>query len=187
MTIFAPITIPKPRSATPDTDLAAAAPLMSEYLTDGVHQDRFSLTSITLTPASVRGQLRLDTYGISPEDPGGFHLTAPTCFRMAGQLVVIHTHWLAGLEEKRFEVWVRDHSMRHRRPVRDPRAVDLTMTLVAARLAHRHPGLVRVEYEATIGDGDVVGRTTSYVDLTLDPQALRQLRVTLEAAGTWSS
>ncbi|GGD09487.1 hypothetical protein [Nocardioides daphniae] len=186
MTIFAPITVPKPRSSTPETDLTAVAPLMSDYLTDGVHQDRFSLTSISLTPTAVRGMLRLDSFGVSPEDVGGFHLTAPTCFRMAGQLVVIHTHWLAGLEQKSFEVWVRDHSMRHQRPVRDPHAVDLTMTLVAARLAHRHPGLVRVDYEAAIGDGDVVGRTTSYVDLTPDPQALRQVRATLEAAGTWS-
>lgn len=185
MTIFAPITIPAPRSA-PETDLLSVAPLMSDYLTDGVHQDKFSLTAITLTPDAAAGLLRLDEFGISPEDVGGFHLTAPTCFRMAGQLVVIHTHWLAGLEQKAFEVWVRDHTMRHNRPVRDHQNIDLTMTLTAARTAHRHPTLLRVEYAAAIGDGDVVGTTTSYVDLTGHPEALAQAKATLQAAGTWN-
>lgn len=178
-------TLPAPRTA-PEDDLSVVAPLMSDYLTDGVHQDRFSLTGVTLTPRAVTGLLRLDQFGVSPEDVGGFHLTAPTCFRMAGQLVVIHTHWLAGLREKAFEVWVRDHTMRHQRPVRDPGAIDLTMTLVSARTAHRHPSMLRVDYTAAIGQDDVVGTTTSYVDLTPHPAALDQVRATLRAAGTWS-
>lgn len=185
MTIFAPITVPAPRTA-PETDLQAVTPLMSDYLTDGVHQDKFSLTGITLTPSAAAGRLRLDEFGLSPEDVGGFHLTAPTCFRMAGQLVVIHTHWLAGLEQKTFEVWVRDHTMRHNRPVRDHQDIDLTMTLTAARTAHRHPSLLRVEYSAQIGQGDVVGTTTSFVDLTPHPEALTQVRASLRTAGVWT-
>lgn len=185
MTIFAPITVPAPRSA-PETDLSAVSPLMSDYLTDGVHQDKFSLAGITLTPEAAAGRLRLDEFGISPEDVGGFHLTAPTCFRMAGQLVVIHAHWLAGLEQKSFEVWVRDHTMRHNRPVRDHQNIDMTMRLTAARTAYRHPSLLRVEYSAAIGDGDVVGTTISYVDLTPHPGALAQVKATLQTAGTWT-
>lgn len=171
----------RPRSI----DLAGVRPLMSRYLTDGVHQDRFSLQDIDLQGAAAHGRFALDSFGVSPEDAGGFHLTAPTVFRMAGQLVVIHVHWLAGLQEKAVEVWVRDHQMSHRRPSRDPARVVVTMALRSARSAMRNPGMLRVEYEATIEDGDVVGRTVTYADFGHHPEALARARHTLQEGGLW--
>ena len=142
-----------------------------------------SVDDVVATAAKAKKSGGQVLYG--PEDAGGFHLTAPTVFRMAGQLVVIHVHWLAGLPEKAVEVWVRDHQMSHRRPSRDPGRVAVTMALRAARGASRHPGMLRVEYEATVEGGDVVGRTVTYADFSRHADALERARHTLQEGGLW--
>lgn len=165
--------------------LSEVESLMSKYLMDGVYQDRLSMTSVDLNPDAMSASFALESYGVSPEDAGGFHLTAPTVFRMAGQMLVMHVHWLAGFSKKSVEVWVRDHQISHRRPSRNPHAVPVTLTLTQAGPGARNPHMLRVAYNATF-DGDAVsGQTVSYADFSGHEAAFAAARTRLQAAGKW--
>ena len=171
----------------PDTtaDLSAVESLMSKYQMDGVYQDRLSMTAADLSPHAMTAKFALDSYGVSPEDAGGFHLTAPTVCRMAGQMLVMHVHWLAGFRKKSVEVWVRDHQISHRRPSRNPQDVPVILTLTQAGPGARNPHMLRVAYTAQF-DGDAVsGQTVSYADFSGHQAEFAQARAMLQAAGKW--
>lgn len=159
--------------------------LMSKYLMDGVYQDRLSMTSADLNPHEMSANFALDSYGVSPEDAGGFHLTAPAVFRMAGQMLVMHVHWLAGFSKKSVEVWVRDHQISHRRPSRDPSDVPVKLTLLQAGPGARNPHMLRVAYSATFDGDAVAGQTVSYADFSGHEAEFAEARARLQAAGKW--
>lgn len=167
------------------TGLQDVAPLLSKYLLDGVYQDRLSLQRCDLAPAHLQAVFALESYGVSPEDVGGFHLTAPTVFRMAGQALVAHVHWLADFKQKAVEVWVRDHQMRHQRPSRDAANIPVRMALKQAGPGARNPHMLKVVYQAEVDDGAVVGQTVSYADFSAQPQAMQAVKNKLQALGLW--
>src|SRR4051794_40586356 len=88
--------------------------LSSPYLADGVYQDRIAIHAVRVSGSHLTATVAVTDFGISPTDRGGYHLTAPTVFRMVGQVVVIHGHALLNLTAKEVEVWVKEHSMKHR-------------------------------------------------------------------------
>lgn len=167
------------------TGLQEVAPLLSKYLLDGVYQDRLSLQRCDLAASDLQAVFALENYGVSPEDEGGFHLTAPTVFRMAGQALVAHVHWLAGFKQKAVEVWVRDHQMRHQRPSRDADNISVRMVLKQAGPGARNPHMLKVVYQAAVDDGAVVGQTVSYADFSAQPQAMQAVKDKLEPLGLW--
>lgn len=160
-------------------------PLLSEYLMNGVHQDRLQLTGSAMEAAQLQLTFALESYGVSPEDEGGFHLTAPTVFRMAGQALVAHVHWLAGFQKKAVEVWVRDHQMRHVRPSRDAQHIPVKLSLRQAGPGARNPHMLKVVYQAEVDNGAVLGQTVSYADFSSQPDRMAHIRSKLVDHGLW--
>jgi hypothetical protein len=165
--------------------LQDVAPLLSKYLLDGVYQDKLTLKNCELEVSHLQAVFGLESYGISPEDVGGFHLTAPTVFRMAGQALVAHVHWLAGFAHKTVEVWVRDHQMRHQRPSRDAQHIPVKLQLLQAGPGARNPHMLKVVYQAEVDGGAVVGQTVSYADFSAQPQAMQLVKTKLMQQGLW--
>jgi hypothetical protein len=157
----------------PSTSIDA---LSSSYLSDGAFQDSFAIKSLALSNTRIEGTLAMESFGVSVTDDGGYHLTAPTVFRMVGQLVVIHGHWLLGLKQKSVEVWVKDHSMKHRKPLRDSQSIRISVAVSNPRVARSNLNMIGLTYLLTLDGGAVVGEATAFFDTsTLDVSTRERL------------
>jgi hypothetical protein len=154
------------------------AQLSSEYLADGVSQDRFAIREVTIVAEQLRAVVEMTGYGVSKTDQGGYHLTAPSVFRFLGQLLVIHGQVYFGLgETKAVEVWVKEHAMKHLAPVRDPCGIAVEGAIRGVRRARSNPAMIGVRYEFTVSEGAVTGEATAFFDLTPFPAVLATLQL----------
>ena len=153
----------------------ALDPLLSAYLTDGVHQDSFRIDSIDVDGPDATAKCRMTSAAVSKTDSGGFHLTAPTVFRMAGQLLVVHGQVLFGFESKQVEVWVKEHALKHRRPVRHAEGIEVRARITSWRTGFKNPEMFGFSYEVTIEDDAVVGHGQAFFDLGAVPDAASRI------------
>ncbi len=153
--------------------------LSSEYLTQGVHQDHFQISELSIAAEQLEGIIEMTNYGVSRTDEGGYHLTAPSVFRFLGQLLVIHGQIFFNLgETKMVEVWVKEHNMKHVAPVRDPRSIQVKGTIRGIRQARSNPAMIGVNYEFAVNEGAVQATATAFFDLSPFPEALASLQLT---------
>jgi hypothetical protein len=148
--------------------------LSSEYLNVGAFQDSFEVKSAVVSSQYIDATVRMSSFGISLTDAGGYHLTAPTVFRMVGQLIVIHGHWLLGLEKKSIEVWVKDHYMKHRKPVRNFENIDIKIKVANPVQARGMSTMYGLEYEISIGAKAVIGNASAFFDTSPLSETERQ-------------
>lgn len=150
--------------------------LSSEYLTNGVYQDSFAIKQIAIDDKQLEAIIDMTSCGVSKTDRDGYHLTAPTIFRFLGQLLVIHGQIYFDLgETKTVEVWVKEHTIKHRKPIRDTNHIPVACAIRGVRAAHSNPEMVGIIYEITVADGAVLGEATAFFDLSRFPAALAKL------------
>lgn len=154
------------------------AQLSSEYLSDGVYQDSFAISELTIADSTLEAKIEMTQFAVSKTDNGGYHLTAPSIFRFVGQILIIHGQVFFKLgDTKTVEVWVKDHSMKHVAPVRDPRLIRVKGVLQGLRRARSNPAMIGVRYEFVVNDGAVLGEATAFFDLSAHPEALASLSI----------
>lgn len=155
---------------------AQIASLSSDYLTQGVFQDSFAIRSVDITGPQLDALIEMTHFGVSPTDLGGYHLTAPSLFRFLGQLLVIHGQVYLNLgDQKKVEVWVKEHTMKHVAPVRSPQNITVQGTIEGMRRAYSHPGMVGFKYRFLVNGGAVKGEACAFFDLTPFPHVLSTL------------
>ncbi len=146
-----------------------AVNLSSEYLTNGIFSDVFEFGEIKVSGFSLAALASVTKFGVSPQDELGFHLSAPTIFRIVAQLAVIHGHVLFGLEKKTVEVWVREHYFKHRWPMRDPLHVDINYRIDSLKTAPSNSDMLGFNFSGEIGGGSVIGYGSAFYDLSKVP------------------
>lgn len=152
--------------------------LSSEYLTQGVFQDHFAIRDLCVQGEEMEALIEMTGFGISETDVGGYHLTAPSIFRFLGQILIIHGQKFFSLgDTKAVEVWVKEHTMKHKSPIRDPRAIVVKGGIRGVRRAQSNPAMIGVEYTFTVNDGAVLGSAKAFFDLTPFPSALAALQI----------
>jgi hypothetical protein len=150
--------------------------LSSEYLRQGVYQDNFEIYQATVQDDKLQALVKMTQFAISPTDQGGYHLTAPTIFRFLGQLLIIHGHVFFSLGlEKKVEVWVKEHTMKHLAPVRDPHTITVHGQMKGTKRARSNPAMIGTRYEFSINEGAVVGEALAFFDLASYPKILENL------------
>jgi hypothetical protein len=92
-------------------------PIMSQYLERNCMQERHTLEELY----GCEGCLRARMYAteIGPYESHGFNLSVTVVMRWIYQLGVIYAALDKGHDRKRGPVWLRDFSIKCRRPVRD--------------------------------------------------------------------
>jgi hypothetical protein len=142
--------------------------LNSPYLVKGLQNEEASIEELTLDSSSLsaRGKMRMTSTATSPTDPEGFHLSAPMVLSMIGQLVVVAGHAFLGFQTKDVEVWVKDYSVQHRRPIRDPNSIWIDLRVSEIRPSSKSDHIVGFTYNATINDDAVQLKTSIYYDLS---------------------
>ena len=150
--------------------------LSSDYLTQGVFQDSFAIRSVEIDGNRLSAQIDMTQFGVSPTDRDGYHLTAPSVFRFLGQLLVIHGQVYLNLgDHKKVEVWVKEHSMKHVRPVRSPQGIQVQGSIESMKKAHSNPAMIGFHYVFDINEGAVRGEARAFFDLTPFPEILSGL------------
>ncbi len=138
--------------------------LSSEYLAKGAFQDDFEIKSVEIEGKKLRARLKMTSFGISPSDTEGYHLTAPTVFRMVAQLVVIQGHEFLGFTQKTLEVWVREHYFKHRRPIRDPNEILLDLEISDIVPSPVNPDMLGFHFKMGINKNAVAGHGSAFFD-----------------------
>ncbi|MGX1884888.1 hypothetical protein [Streptomyces sp. NPDC055287] len=89
----------------------------SDYLAGGYRQDSIELVSIEVGGGWALGRYHVQQ-GFMPGD-GQFHLTVPLAFVAFAQLAIVYAHTDKGYPEKKSEIFLREISLRCRKPVHE--------------------------------------------------------------------
>ena len=139
--------------------------LSSGYLGSGFAQDGYEFKTVEIRGKTASAVAQMTSYGISPTDPAGYHLSVNTAFLMIGQLIVIHGHKFCGFSKKEVEVWVREYSVVHRQPVRDPKNIAVSVTLEGFRRGIRSDKLGFV-YSGRVNKRAITAKGTAFFDFS---------------------
>ncbi len=138
--------------------------LSSTYLNTEIARDEFRIDAIISSKKGFSTDFSLTSFGVSPSDISGFHLSSPTLFRAIAQSSVIHLHWLLGETRKKHEIWIRDYSLSHRKPIRHWENIKVEAELVSFREFPRLKNMCRAEYRVNVENGAVLGNAIAFVE-----------------------
>jgi hypothetical protein len=132
-------------------------PYLSAYLMGGWRQDALTLDSVDVEDGRIRGLVRVSEF-FTPGD-GVFHLTVPSVFIWVAQLAIIYGCWEHKLARKPGEIYVREISLKCKRPVNTTADIEFVLTLLSRREVPEgtyYSGSISVDREAFVGDGRFV-------------------------------
>lgn len=112
---------------------ADCVPISSPYLAEGRKSEHWEIGDVRIEGEHLSTVVRMTSTYLSATDEGGFHLSFVTCLEFLSQLMIIHAHAWAGLDEKRREGWMLESVTRNSRPIRDPGCINVDMQVDSIR------------------------------------------------------
>jgi len=151
-----------PKGPLPQEHIQA---LYSDYLMEGFAKERFLFKEVLMDGFRASALVTMTSTAASSTDPAGFHLSTLMAISMIGQLVITHSHILCGFKRKEIEVWMRDYSIIHRRPIRDPKNIRVEIRLEDLRKLHSST-MACLAYSISMGDRAVTAKCRAFLDFS---------------------